>query len=111
MAPVDALARLVETVRAAGGSLRRRGDVLWVRWGELDAEERAALADLIRRWKPDLLAVLDAEAAAAMFPGAGIVGCPTCGDAVWRRAGDVEVCVRCHPAPRVAEPTRRRRVA
>jgi hypothetical protein len=111
MAPIDALQRLVDAVRAAGGSLRRRGKVLWVTWGTLDQGERDALAGVIRRWKPDLLAVLDAETAATVFPGAQIVPCPTCGGMQWRRAGDGEVCVRCHPEPRVAELARRRRVA
>jgi hypothetical protein len=106
MVPVDALVRVVAAVRAAGGSLRRRGDVLWVQWGQLDAEERVAIGAVIRRWKPDVLALLDAEAVAAVFPGARLVLCPACGDVRWRRAGDSEVCVRCHP-----EPARRRRVA
>lgn len=111
MVPVDALRRLVEAIRAAGGSLQRRGDVLWVRWGQLDGEDRAAVARLIRRWKPDLLALLDAEAVTAVFPGARIVPCPTCGGIRWQQAGDGEVCVRCHPQLGVAEPARRRKVA
>jgi hypothetical protein len=51
---------------------------------------------LIRRWKPDLLAPLDAE---AVFPGARVVACLICGNTRWRQAGDREVCVVCHPAP------------
>src|SRR5262245_21734450 len=99
MAPVVALARLIEAVRTAGGSLRRRGDVLWVRWGELDDEERAALSVIITRWKPELLALVDIETALAVFPGARVVACSTCGGTRWQRAGDREVCVVCHPAP------------
>ena len=111
MTPVSALTGLVEAVRAAGGSFRRRGDVLWVRWGQLDADERQALATVIRRWKPELLALLDTETAVTVFPGAQIVPCPTCSGTRWRPAGDGEVCVRCYPEPRIAEPMRRRRVA
>jgi len=99
MAPVVALARLIETVRAAGGGLRRRGDVLWVRWGDLDDEERAALGAIIRRWKPDLMALVDIETATVVFPGARVLACPICGGTRWRQAGDREVCVVCHPAP------------
>jgi hypothetical protein len=87
MAPIGALRGLVEAVRAAGGSLRRRGDVLCVTWGTLEQDERDALATVIRRWKPELLAVLDAEPVAAMFPGAQIVTCSGCGGTQWRRAG------------------------
>jgi hypothetical protein len=99
MAPVDALTRLVDAVRAAGGGLTRRGDVLWVRWGTLDHDDQEALSPLIRRWKPDLLALVDIETAKAVFPGARVVACSTCGGTRWRRSGNREVCVVCHPAP------------
>ena len=96
LVPVDALARLVDVFRAAGGRFTRRGDVLWVSWGTLDRDEQDALTPLIKRWKSDLLALVDAE---AVFPGARIVACSTCGSTRWRQAGDREVCVVCHPAP------------
>jgi hypothetical protein len=111
MALLDALAALIATLREAGGTLRRDGDLLRVRFGRLDTEERAAVLPLLRRHKLDILAFLDAEAVATVFPGARIVPCPSCGGLRWRRAGDGEVCVRCHPAPQAVEPTRRRRVA
>jgi hypothetical protein len=99
MAPVEALTRLVDAVRAAGGGFTRRGDVLWVRWGTLDRDDQDALTPLIRRWKPDLLALLDAETALAVFPGARVVACSICGSTRWRPVGDREVCVVCRPAP------------
>jgi hypothetical protein len=102
MAPVDALTRLVDAVRAVGGGFTRRGDVLWVRRGTLDRDDQEALSPLIRRWKPDLLALVDIETAKAVFPGARVVACLTCGGTRWRRAGDGEVCVTCHPDPRAA---------
>jgi hypothetical protein len=97
--PVDALCRLIDAVRAAGGGFTRRGDVLWVRWGTLDRNEQEALTPLIRRWKPDLLALVDLETAKFVFPGARVVACSTCGGTRWRQAGDRDVCVVCHPAP------------
>jgi hypothetical protein len=100
MAPVDALNRLVETIRAAGGRLTRRGDVLWVRWGTLGRDDRDALTPLIRRWKPDLLLLVDIETALAVFPGAEVVACSICGSTCWHKAGDREVCAVCHPPPR-----------
>ena len=66
------------------------------RFGRLDADEREAVTPLVRRHKSDILAPLDAE---AVFPGARIVACLTCGSTRWRQAGDREVCVVCHPAP------------
>jgi hypothetical protein len=117
LVPVDALARLVDVVRAAGGRFTRRGDVLWVSWGTLDRDEQDALTPLIKRWKSDLLALVDAE---AVFPGARIVACSACGGTEWRQAGDREVCEVCHPAPERASDgaprvsgasSRRRRVA
>jgi len=107
MVPVDALTRLVDAVRAAGGRFRRRGDLLWVSWGTLDRDEQDALAPLIRRWKPDLLALVDIETALAVFPGARVVACPICGSTRWRQAGDREVCVVCRPAPGSASPPTR----
>jgi hypothetical protein len=104
MVPVDALTRLVDAVRAAGGQFTRRGDVLWVSWGTLDRDEQAALAPLIRTWKPDLLALLDVETALAVFPEARVVACPTCGSTRWRQIGDRAVCVVCRPAPGSASP-------
>jgi hypothetical protein len=106
MVPVDALTRLVDAVQAAGGRFRRRGDLLWVSWGTLDRDEQDALAPLIRRWKPDLLALVDIETAMAVFPGARVVACSTCGGTRWRPAGDCEVCVVCNPAPGRASPPR-----
>ena len=106
MVPVDALTRLVDAVQAAGGRFRRRGDLLWVSWGTLDRDEQDALAPLIRRWKPDLLALVDIETAMAVFPGARVVACSTCGGTRWRPAGDCEVCVVCDPAPGSASPPR-----
>src|SRR5215468_7051429 len=99
MTPVDALTRLVATIRAAGGQVTRRGDVLWVHWGTLGRDEQDALAPLIRRWKLDLLALVDIETATEVFPGARVVACSTCGITRWRQAGDREVCLVCHPAP------------
>jgi hypothetical protein len=107
MVPVDALTRLVDAVRAAGGQFTRRGAVLWVSWGSLDRDEQAALAPLIRTWKPDLLALLDAETALAVFPEARVVACPTCGSTRWRQVGDREVCGVCRPAPASAAPPTR----
>jgi hypothetical protein len=99
MVPVDALSRLIDAVRAAGGQFTRRGDVLWVSWGTLARDEQDALVPLIRKWKPDLLALLDNETALAVFPGARVVACSICGSTHWRQVGDREVCVVCHPAP------------
>ena len=59
------------------------------------------MAPLIRRWKPDLLAVVDIETTMAVFPGARVVACSTCGGTRWRRAGDREVCA---VPPRVRAP-------
>jgi hypothetical protein len=115
LAPVDVLGRLVDAVRTAGGKFTRRGDVLWVSWGTLDPDEQAALAPLIMRWKPDLLALVDIETATAVFPGTRVIACSICGSTRWRQAGDREVCVVCYPAPgRASPPTeslRRRRTA
>ena len=99
MAALNPLTRLVDAIRKAGGRFTRRGDVLWVHWGTLDRDEQDALAPLIRRWKPDLLALLDVEIASAVFPEARVVACPTCGSTRWRQIGDRPVCVVCHPAP------------
>jgi hypothetical protein len=104
MVPVDALTRLINAIRAAGGRFTRRGDVLWVSWGTLDRDEQDALAPVIRKWKPDLLALLDIETAMAVFRGTRVVACSTCGGTRWRQAGDREVCVVCHPAPGSASP-------
>jgi hypothetical protein len=99
MVPVDALTRLIDAVRVAGGQFTRRGDVLWVSWGTLGRDEQDALVPLIRTWKPDLLALLDTETALAVFPGARVVACSICGSIRWRQVGDREVCVVCRPAP------------
>src|SRR5262245_14732512 len=88
LAPVDALRRLVDAVRAAGGQFTRRGDVLWVSWGMLGRDEQDALAPLIRKWKPDLLALLDTETALAVFLGARVVACSICGRSRWVTLGD-----------------------
>ena len=117
MVPIDALTRLVDVVGAAGGRFRRRGDLLWVSWGTLGREDQDALTPLIRRWKPDLLALVDVETAMAVFPRARVVACSTCGGTRWRLAGEREVCVVCHPvpgsvsAPRRTDSPRRRRTA
>ena len=107
MAPVDALTRLLDAVRAAGGGFTRRGDLLWVRWGTLDRDDREVLSPLVRRWKPDLLALVDIEIAKAAFPGARVIACSICGSTRWRQAGDREVCVVCRPAPGSASPSTR----
>jgi hypothetical protein len=107
LAPFDALRRLLDAVRAAGGQFTRRRDILWVNWGTLDRDEQAALTPLIRTWKPDLLALLDVEIASAVFPEARVVACPTCGSTRWRQIGDREVCVVCRPAPGSASPPTR----
>jgi hypothetical protein len=116
MVPIDALTRLVDAVQAAGGRFRRRGDLLWVSWGTLNRDDQDALTPLIRRWKSDLLALVDIKTATAMFPGARVVACPTCRSTRWRQVGNREVCVVCHPAPDSASPprtesSRRRRTA
>ena len=116
LAPVDALGRLVDAIRTAGGKFTRRGDVLWVSWGTLDRDEQDALAPLIRRWKPDLLALVDIETATAVFPGARVIACSICGSTRWRQAGDREEWVVCYSAPGRASPPgtespRRRRTA
>jgi hypothetical protein len=96
MVPVDALTRLIDAIQAAGGRFTRRGDVLWVHWGTLGRDEQDALTRLIKPWQHELLALVDAE---VVFPGLSVVPCPTCGGTQWRKAGDREVCVVCHPAP------------
>ena len=99
MTPLHALESLVNTIRQAGGTFRRDGRLLLVRFGRLDADARAAVTVLLRRDKPDVLTLLDTETAMAVFPGARAVVCPICGSTRWRRAGDPEVCVVCRPGP------------
>jgi hypothetical protein len=117
MAPFDVLGALIVSLRAAGGTLRRQDDALLARFGRLDAAEREAVTALLRRHKPAVLALLDAE---AVFPGARVVACSICGGTEWRQAGEGEVCAVCHPAPeRVSDgaprasgaSSRRRRIA
>jgi len=106
MAPLDTLRTLTASLRVAGGTLRRPGDTLLVRFGRLEAGEREAVTALLSRHKPDVLTLLDAETVAAVFPGARVVTCSTCGGTRWRPAGDCEVCVVCNPAPGSASPPR-----
>ena len=107
MTPIHALESLVNTIRQAGGTFRRDGRLLLVRFGRLDADARAAVTVLLRRHKPDVLTLLDTETAMAVFPGVSAVACPICGSTQWRQAGDREVCVVCRPAPASASPSTR----
>ena len=35
----------------------------------------------------------------AVFDGAAVQACPTCGGTAWRPSGDGEVCALCRPVP------------
>jgi hypothetical protein len=105
MAPLEALTALVATIRTAGGTLRRDADLLMVRFGRLDAAERDAAADVLRIWKADVLALLDAEAVRevefiatvqAIFPGATVLTCARCGATRWQPLdADRDRCAEC----------------